>query len=103
MKGFVHQYLLKNDQYPKMMNDAIDALGQHQFDAQHYEHNKRNCDCSCNPKMDKNSKETEEKLFNQTNGNSDNRICFCCSLTKCIVPKCPNKDKPKSNGSVSRQ
>ena len=26
MKGFVNQYLLKNDQYPKKMAEAIDAL-----------------------------------------------------------------------------
>ena len=41
MKGFVNQYSLKNDQYPKTMQDMTDALSKHAFDDKYYKHQKK--------------------------------------------------------------
>ena len=40
-KGFVNQYLLKNDQYPKTLQDMTDALSKHPFDEEYHARNKR--------------------------------------------------------------
>ena len=41
VKGFVNQFSLKNDQYPKTMQDMSDALSKHTFDEEFHKRNKR--------------------------------------------------------------
>jgi hypothetical protein len=67
MKGFTQQYSLKNDQYPRTINDATDALGKHLFDPAYYEKKKRRGN---NKKTDDEDEEKAgekrgEKTFNQ--------------------------------------
>ena len=61
MKGFVSQYSLKNDQYPKTMQDMTDALSKHAFDDEYYERQKKKAE-----------KSKKEKEHNKNNNNNDN-------------------------------
>ena len=62
MKGFVRQYTLNNDQYPKRMTDAVDVLAKHPFDDRHYEKLKRQREKNRERKKEK---ENDEQQFVQ--------------------------------------
>ena len=62
MKGFVNQFLLKNDQYPKTLSDAVDALSNHPFDQGYYDRKKkRKEEAKKRGQKDKEEKETSFK------------------------------------------
>ena len=52
MKGFVNQYSLKNDQYPKKMTEVIDALSKHPFNDKHCKRQKKTRDRNKRTKKD---------------------------------------------------
>ena len=56
-KGLASQVSLENDQYPKTIVAAVNALKNHKFEMKYYDHQKRNRDCS--------QPESNEKLLIQ--------------------------------------
>ena len=76
MKGFISQYSLGNDQYPKTIATAIDVLSNHKIDAKYYENQKNKRDKSRSERS-----ERSERTNDSTNESSFAQYdltCYCC-------------------------
>ena len=61
-KGFVNQFSLKNDQYPKTVQDMTDALSKHAFDDEYYKRNKKRAEQKkIDRERNRNEKDDEEE------------------------------------------
>ena len=93
-KGFSTQCSLGNDQYPKTIAAATDALSQHKFDDQYYD----------NKNKARERKQLQKEQQKQQNmdaedmtsfAQSDNRFCYICGDPTHVSPNCPKKGKVK--------
>jgi hypothetical protein len=93
-KHFVTQYSLGQDQYPKTIEAATDALSAHKPDAKFHENQKKNRDRQRNEQNDKKDDDTSSVTsFAQKR----NVVCYVCGKPGHVKPDCPDVNKiPKS-------
>jgi hypothetical protein len=92
MKGFVSQYSLGNNQYPKTIQAATDAMSQHKLDPKYYE----------NLKKLREKQRTDHQDTEGVGATSFAQrpvvICRVCGKSRHIKPKCPDiKNIPEAN------
>ena len=75
-----------NNQYPKTLSDAVDALSNHPFDQGYYDRKKKRKEEA--KKRGQKDKEEKETSFKQTGS----KFCYCCGDPGRLSPKCPKKD-----------
>ena len=114
MKGFVSQYSLGNDQYPKTLQGAADALSQHKLDQKYYDNMKKNKEKKSNNNTNSSNTTNDDvsgSSFAQKKGNTNNKNnytnktkrCFCCGSEDHLLPQCDKKDKiPKDKWFFTR-
>jgi hypothetical protein len=90
LKGFVSQFSLGNDQYPRTITTATDVLSNHRFDSTYHENQKRNRD-----KKQENRDQQEQS--NETSFAQKKITCYCCGKDGHTVPNCPDKDNTPHN------
>ncbi len=56
MKGFVSQFSLGNDQYPKTLTSATDVLSNHKLDAKYHDNQRKHRDRNRNERNDQNDR-----------------------------------------------
>ena len=104
MKGFVSQFLMKNDQYPKTMADAMDVMSKHQFDEKYYDRQKKNRDRNKQRNDDDDKKpKVETNLYQKKDGFA----CYCCGKKDHDASKCPeresrSRDKWYANKAITK-
>ena len=76
MKGFISQYSLGNDQYPKTLTTAIDVLSQHKIDAKYYENQKARREKAQSDRNDRN--ECNNDSVHETSFAQRDLTCYCC-------------------------
>ena len=113
-KNLQAQYSLNNDQYPKTLTAAVDALNQHRYDPKYFESKKkdrerRNNNNNRNTPSSDNSMPSQQTSFAQTtratqrNSNQPptnavtTAICHCCGESGHISKYCPQKDTIAKN------
>ena len=92
--GFVSQFSLGNDQYPKTIQKATDALSQHKFDGKYYENQEKKREKQRDERN--NRREQEEENSNQTSFAQGEIVCYCCGETGHTSQYCGKK------GSIAR-
>ena len=100
LKGFVSQFSLENDQYPKTIATAIDVLSNHKIDPKFYE-NRRNRgggrQNSAPPSTENNGDQSTATSFAQQ------MTCYCCGQSGHGSRDCPKRDStPKDQWFVNR-
>ena len=94
VKGLSQQFALGNNQYPKDITSATDALSTHRFDQKYYENRKKNNEKNRQneQKNEENNKSEgqEETSFNQS---QKGMTCYCCGEKDHSSNNCPMKDK----------
>ena len=85
-KGFVSQYSLGNDQYPKTIQMATNVLSNHKIDAKYYENQKRNKECNTN-------QQEEEATPAATSFAQKDDMCYVCGKPGHTKPECPDETK----------
>ena len=91
-KGFVSQYSLGNDQYPKTIQMATDVLSNHKIDAKYYENQKQNNECNTN--------QQEEEVTPAATSFAQKDVMLCLRQARphqARVPGC-NKDSTSQVG-----
>ncbi|HET7638102.1 MAG TPA: C2HC-type zinc finger protein, partial [Ktedonobacteraceae bacterium] len=88
-KGFVSQYSLGNDQYPKTIQMATDVLSNHKLDAKYYESQKRNR--SRNEQQQQQQQESDAPPA--TSFPQRGVVCYVCGKPGHTKPECPNLAK----------
>ena len=95
------QYALGNDQYPKTLRKAVDALSNHKWDDAWFTHlekqkNKR--------KSSNNNTTSEQKDDSKTDGGGrqftqkrKEKTCYCCGKLGHLAPDCPDREKIPHN------
>jgi len=113
-KNLQAQHSLNNDQCPKTLTTAVDALNQHRYDPKYFESKKkdrehRNATTNRNVPSSDNSMPSQQTSFAQTahatqrNSNQPptnavtTAICHCCGESGCISKCCPQKDTIAKN------
>ena len=66
MTGFVNQFSLGNNQYPKMVTAAVDALSNHKFDQKYWDNKKKNCSTNRNHNQGRQGSNENEEGTNMT-------------------------------------
>ena len=93
VKGFVSQYSLGNDQYPKTITTAIDVLSNHRLGGTNYE--KRN--------RERAVQEKEEEKPVETSFAQRKILCYCCGAEGHTSPTCPDRNKiPRDKWAVNK-
>ena len=87
MRGFVDQFSLENNQYPKTVAIATDILSNHKLDQRFYDVQKRNRE---RQKQDNN--EPNETSFAQSNSKTM-LICYCCGKKGHSATNCTKKSE----------
>ena len=101
MKGFVNQYSLGNDQYPKTKTGAIDVLSNHQYDKDYYDQRAKARKIKADKDKEQQRKITEaEKAASFAQGKT--MICYCCGKAGHLSPDCKDKNKPKNKWHVQK-
>jgi len=98
-KTFVSQYSLGNDQYPKTIQAAIDALSNHKIDPKYWENKQR---AKAQHREEK-STPPPSTGANFAQRDSSKLTCYCCGKKGHSSPNCPDKDKiPRDQWYVNR-
>jgi hypothetical protein len=98
MKGFVSQYSLGNDQYPKTIQTATDVLSNHKFDATYSENKNR-----IREQQRKQALQETETVSNTTSFAQKDVICHICGKKGHVKPKCPDANKiPKADWYITK-
>jgi len=104
--GFVTQFSLGNDQYPKNVNLAVDALSNHRFDQKYIEHKKKKQDQQRKQHQDKqrkNKSNDDESVSASSFAQRKEPRCFCCGEKGHVSPKCNKKGTtPREQWYVNR-
>jgi hypothetical protein len=88
VRGFINQYSLKNDQYPKTVQDMTDALSKHSFDDEYYKRQKR--------KSERKKSERREKGKEDDGDDKDDELSFAQAVKnkQYACYKCGKSDHP---------
>jgi len=100
VKGFISQYSLGNDQYPKTIQVATDVLSNHKLDAKFYENQQQNRECQRNhPTV----KQKEEIPPAASFGQKKDVVCYVCGKPGHTKPECPDADKiPRAKWAINQ-
>ena len=99
--SFISQYSLGNDQYPKNIQKATDALSQHKFDQKYYVNQDKKRERQREERN--NRRDQEEEDTNPTSFTQNKVICYCCGETGHIVQYCDKKDDiPRNKWYIKR-
>jgi hypothetical protein len=101
IRGFVSQYLLGNDQYPKTITRATDVLSNHKIDQRYYDTQKKNRKRLRDeqPRSEANSNPTS---FAQREPQQE-LTCYCCGKKGNISPECDKRNAiPREQWHVNR-
>jgi hypothetical protein len=82
MNGWRNQFSLGNDQYPKIMAQAVNILSNHKFDVNYF-----------NRTIQSSHQEDQHQThlsFAQLEGR-----CYCCGVKGHLSSDCPHKSRPK--------
>ena len=103
VKGFVNQFSLKNDQYPKTMQDMSDALSKHTFDEEFHKRNKRKAEQrKKKPKEDKGDDDEDNNELNFAQALKRKQYaCYKCGKSDHPLSKCP-LNIPKKDWWINR-
>jgi hypothetical protein len=97
MYGFMFQYSLGNDQYPKTITAATDALASHKESA---EKRKRNNERPNNGRPKNNDGSDNATSFTQR---AREVTCYCCGKKGHVAPDCDQRNKiPRNQWHVNR-
>jgi hypothetical protein len=88
-KNLASQFSLGNDQYPKTIVLATDALSQHRIDPKFYEIQKKNRE---NQKSQRQSSGTDNTNSETSFAQKSNAICHICGEKGHVKPDCKKKD-----------
>ena len=83
-KGFVSQYSLGNDQYPKTIQMATDVLSNHKIDAKYYDNQKQNKEFNTN-------QQEEEATPAATSFAQKDVVCYVCGKPGHTKPECQQR------------
>jgi hypothetical protein len=94
MKGFVAQYSLGNDQYPRTVQMATDVLSNHRLDAKFFENQKRQRERQQN---DRNKGQDDNATTATSFTQGRDVVCYICGKAGHTKPECPDADKIPRN------
>ena len=98
-KGFVSQYSLGNNQYPKTIQAATDVLSNHKLDAKFYENQKRNRDWQHGQQ----EKQQDSESAAATSFAQKDVVCYICGKPGHTKPECPNAGNiPRAKWAVNK-
>ena len=100
-KNLMSQYSLGNDQYPKTIQAATDALSNHKFDQKFWEEQKKNK----SKRIEKNKQKDNEKneIIDNETSFAQKMICYCCGQPGHLATECPKRDKiPREEWHVNK-
>ena len=95
--GLHNQKNLKNNQYPKTLDNAIYAIGGMKFDKEYYDTRKKWREKENKKKKDNDDKEIVELSFAQMEGK-----CYCCGRAGHKSPQCKHKNKPREEWAIHK-
>ena len=105
MSGFVNQFSLGNDQYPKTVSAAIDALSNHRFDSKYYENREKrftNKPRKSGYKSDNEEEDRNNASFMQGTKRRE-KLCYCCGKKGHLSPDCnERKNIPRQEWYVNK-
>ena len=96
LSNLKEQYALGNDQYPKKLERAIDALNNHKWDeawSKHQNNKRQNRKENCKRREEETSNNTESHFVQSGN----KKLCYCCGKSGHIAPDCPERETRKKN------
>ena len=117
IKGLQTQFSLGQDQYPKSLQKAIDALAMQRFDQRYFDKRKREADQKRQQRQAQQDEPPETPArstsFAQTtpggrpprttSGRPSNAICHCCGVQGHVANDCPEKGNiPKEEWFVKQ-
>ena len=105
MSGFVNQFSLGNDQYPKTVSAAIDALSNHRFDSKYYENREKRF--TNKPRKSGYKSDNEEEDRNNASfmlgTKRREKLCYCCGKKGHLSPDCnERKNIPRQEWYVNK-
>ena len=100
IEGLHTQKNIKNDQYPKTLDDAIFAIGRMKFDKEYYDlHKKRQ---EKEKKNKKNEKEEEDTDIVDLSFAQIEEKCDCCRQARYKSPQCKHKNRPREKWVIHK-
>jgi hypothetical protein len=100
-KGFVSQFSLGNDQYPKTIQMATDVLSNHRLDPKFFENQKKSRERQNEPKGP--PAEVDAPGATSFAQGKKDVICFICGKPGHTKPECPDADKiPRAKWAVNK-
>jgi hypothetical protein len=101
-KGFVSQFSLGNDQYPKTIQTAVDVLSNHRLDPKYYENReKQRKQRALERAQQRETTEAPATSFAQCQ--TGDLTCYCCRKKGHIAPNCEKRyTTPRSEWHVNR-
>ena len=99
IKGFVSQYSLGNDQYPKMIQMATDVLSNHKLDQKYFDNLKKHRVRQHDAKDEQQDSETPPA----TSFAQKDVICYICGVAGHTKPECPDAKKiPRAKWAINQ-
>ena len=96
MSNLKEQYALGNNQYPRTLKKAHDALVNHKWDDGWSSHlkNKRK---QFKEKRERQEDSPEKSEDNNQHAQLDSKTCYCCGKKGHLAPDCPDREKIKKS------
>jgi hypothetical protein len=88
LKGFVSQFSLGNDQYPKTLTATTNVLSNHKIDQRYYDNQKKNCE-RLHDKPTANDEGNNTTCFAQR---EHKMTCYYCGKKGHLNPECDKKN-----------
>ena len=99
IEGLHTQKNLKNDQNPKILDNAIFTLGGMKFNKEYYNQYKKQCK---KEKKNKKSKEEEDTDIMDLSFVQMEGKCYCCGRVGHKSPHCKHKNKPREEWAIHK-